>query len=424
MPRYSTTDDQLCWDIEEKVSVTPEGEWDFTGSDTQYLTHGLHPYLASMIPQLPHKLLQMYAAPTTRLLDPFAGGGTVLVEAALKGIEATGIDANPLASIISRAKTTPIPIHVLNSAAKLFDEAYSQAEAQIPDFPRGSNVAFWFKEYTFEPLGKVRSAMQELVRQSDGEFRKALENLLACVFSNTVRDVSLTYRGEVRLRRLQTNDYERFNPNVASAFRTRMLDAFSRVGRLPYSRSLPCMIEGDARHISAEDSFYDLVITSPPYGDMKNTIPYHQFSKNMLYWLGNGESDLRQLNSKALGLKTSNKIPPISATLREAIARMSKPNLIREAICFYADYWDALKEIARVTNQRIIVVIGHRILDGVQINNPDITTDFMQALGWQLEIRYQRTIRKKRINRKMGFGNNAQGGTIDSEAILVYVRDC
>ena len=69
-----------------------------------------------------------------------------------------------------------------------------------------------------------------------------------------------------------------------------------------------------------------------------------------------------------------------------------------------------------------MIVIGHRILDGVVVDNPAITTELMELLGWRLEAWHQRTIRKKRIHRKMGFGHNAQGGTIDREAILVYVK--
>jgi hypothetical protein len=56
------------------------------------------------------------------------------------------------------------------------------------------------------------------------------------------------------------------------------------------------------------------------------------------------------------------------------------------------------------------------------IDNPAITTEMMSNIGWRLEDRFNRGIRKKRLNRAMGFGNNAQGATIDSEAILVYSR--
>ncbi len=99
---------------------------------------------------------------------------------------------------------------------------------------------------------------------------------------------------------------------------------------------------------------------------------------------------------------------------------MTHEGRTHEAVCFYHDYFTALREIVRVTAETVVIVIGHRILDGVVIDNAAITTELMAQLGWQLEERFARDIRRKRINKKMATGNTANGGTIDSEAILVY----
>ncbi len=398
-----------------------EDNWDFVKSDTQYMTHGLHPYLASMIPQIPRKLLSMYASPRTKIFDPFAGGGAVIVESYLANLEAVGIDINPLAIILSKAKTSPIPKKALWDCLERFNQLICQSQAQAPEFPKSARIDFWFKANTIESLAQIRAVLDRLISQTDDECREKVKNFLACVFSNTVRDVSLTYRGEVRLRKLQGEDYERFNPDVLAEFRKRLRDAIHRLSHLPQNHIAPQLYEGDCRQLPFADKHFNLVITSPPYGDIKNTIPYHQFSKNMLFWLGLGEAAINQIRDHSLGAKNSHKSIPESETLDFAISRMNKANLIHEAIRFYADYDNALHEIARVTADRIIIVIGHRILDGVLIDNPAITTELMRLHGWKLETRFQRTIRKKRISRKMGFGNNAQGGTIDSEAILVYV---
>lgn len=407
----------------ETAGVGLEEEWDFTGEDTQCLTHGLHPYLASMIPQIPRKLLARYAGPNTKVLDPFAGGGAVLVEAYLAGLESAGVDVNPLAVIIAKAKTTAIPRGTLLRALEEFDKAYPKVKPSLSSFPQNSRIEYWFKPSTFEPLAKIRTAMDRVVDHAGGRCKEKLRTLLACVFSNTVRDVSLTYRGEVRLRRLQGRDLERFNPHVLTEFKKRMNDAFQRVSGLPRHQKVPRVLEGEAKRLPFGNRAFDLVITSPPYGDIKNTIPYHQFSKNMLYWLGLGDVAVNQIRDWSLGAKDGRKRVPISRTLEATLARMRHANLIHEAVCFYADYRDALAEIARVTSHRIVIVIGHRILDGLLIDNAQITTELLREIGWHLETRYERRIRKKRISRGMGFGNNAQGGTIDTESILVYTRD-
>ncbi|MCY3794902.1 MAG: DNA methyltransferase, partial [Gammaproteobacteria bacterium] len=83
-------------------------EWDFATAKTGYLTHNLHPYPAKFIPQIPNALIQELSAVGDTVADTFCGSGTTLLEAVLLKRHAVGIDANPLATLISKAKTTPI----------------------------------------------------------------------------------------------------------------------------------------------------------------------------------------------------------------------------------------------------------------------------------------------------------------------------
>src|SRR5436309_4237098 len=83
-------------------------DWDFSKAKTVYLTHGLHPYPAKFIPQIPNALIQELSSVGETIADIFCGSGTTLLEALQLKRHAVGIDANPLASLITRAKTTPL----------------------------------------------------------------------------------------------------------------------------------------------------------------------------------------------------------------------------------------------------------------------------------------------------------------------------
>ena len=83
-------------------------DWDFPTAKTDYLTHGLHPYPAKFIPQIPNALIQELSSVGDTVADIFCGSGTTLLEALQLKRHAIGIDANPLAALISRAKTTPL----------------------------------------------------------------------------------------------------------------------------------------------------------------------------------------------------------------------------------------------------------------------------------------------------------------------------
>ncbi|MFC1483223.1 hypothetical protein ACFL56_03075, partial [Candidatus Margulisiibacteriota bacterium] len=84
-------------------------DFDFKGVDTQYSTHKLHTYLAAMNPPLANKLISKYFLKSGKLLDPFCGGGAVLVEGILSGLKTYGSDINSLAVLISKVKTHYIP---------------------------------------------------------------------------------------------------------------------------------------------------------------------------------------------------------------------------------------------------------------------------------------------------------------------------
>src|SRR4029077_16589733 len=80
--------------------------WDFRDAKTTYLTHGLHPYPAKFIPQIPNALIQEFSTVGDTVGDIFCGSGTTLVEGLLLKRNVVGVDANPLACLVTEAKTT------------------------------------------------------------------------------------------------------------------------------------------------------------------------------------------------------------------------------------------------------------------------------------------------------------------------------
>src|SRR5262245_55937882 len=67
--------------------------------------HRLHPYLGKFIPQLVEELLRRHVAPGGRVLDPFAGSGTTLVQALESKMGATGIDLAAFNCLLMGVKT-------------------------------------------------------------------------------------------------------------------------------------------------------------------------------------------------------------------------------------------------------------------------------------------------------------------------------
>ena len=67
--------------------------------------HRLHPYLGKFVPQLVEALLTRYVRPGGRVLDPFAGSGTTLVQALESGYDAVGVDIAAFNALLISVKT-------------------------------------------------------------------------------------------------------------------------------------------------------------------------------------------------------------------------------------------------------------------------------------------------------------------------------
>ena len=173
---------------------TTDDTWDFAGQDTQYSTHGLHTYVAAMIPGLARKLVDTYVQAGGSVYDPFCGGGAVMVETLRSGRVAVGSDINDLAVLISQAKTHHLPERLIEEATGIVLTKAKLYQGAVLKFPKSASVEFWFKDYMLQPLTGLKLAIDDISPAP-------LRTLLRVVFSHTVRSVSLTYRNEVRLRR-------------------------------------------------------------------------------------------------------------------------------------------------------------------------------------------------------------------------------
>src|SRR5262249_6524516 len=67
--------------------------------------HGFHTYPARLHPVTAARLVAAFAPAGGRVLDPFCGSGTVLVESLILGRRPLGVDLNPLAIMLARCKS-------------------------------------------------------------------------------------------------------------------------------------------------------------------------------------------------------------------------------------------------------------------------------------------------------------------------------
>lgn len=89
-------------------------DWDFAGEPGTDGLSGFHWYPARFAEQIPSILIGYLSHPGDTVLDPFCGSGTTLIEAFRLNRRAIGMDLNPVACLVSRAKMNEYSEHELD----------------------------------------------------------------------------------------------------------------------------------------------------------------------------------------------------------------------------------------------------------------------------------------------------------------------
>jgi len=420
-------------------------DWDFTDANTQCMTHGLHPYPARMIPQIARRLISRYSkpGPETVVLDPFMGSGGVLVEASLRlpwenepnrygARRSIGIDINPLALLLAKAKTTPIDPMILQvKAEKLLAKTRNQIGANRAgklevNAPYFFNIDFWFKPRVKKELQIVREAIRAL----DDE---ALENFFKACFSKTVRETSNTRSREFKLFRIPRKQLAEHNPDVYTIFRANVNNGLKCVKEYYVAReridwAQPQILDEDTRFMTTiPGESVNLVVTSPPYGDSKTTVAYGQFSRLSMQWLDIDGMRSRLVDKRSLGgipaksLRHSLTSPTLSKVLETISTRNDER--ARDVLSYFIDLNKCLREIDRlmVRDGKVCIVIGDRSVGGLRIPTGQIIRELGMELGLEHVTTYERNIPMKRMPWENAPSNirGEKAETIHREHIIV-----
>ncbi|RDI73783.1 Methyltransferase domain-containing protein [Gaiella occulta] len=286
---YPALDLELSWSERE----LPERE------RTKHV-HRLHPYLGKFVPQLVEALLERHVPRGGRVLDPFAGSGTTLVQALESGYDAAGVDIAGFNALLVRVKTRPYNLDALRRDLRW---AHAQAEAFAPRgrYPREASdyVRSWYAPAAAEELAHFRSLVEQ-VGSSD---------VLRVVLARAARSARRTTHFDLDFpKRPQTEPYwchkHRRSCRPAESARRFLLrytlDTLDRIEAFAAVRApgrVARVLHGDARSIDLEGP-YDGVVTSPPYPGL---IDYHEQHRYAYELLGLDERRERELGRPARG---------------------------------------------------------------------------------------------------------------------------
>jgi len=282
---YAELDADLSWSERE----LPERE------RTKHV-HRLHPYLGKFIPQLVEELFRRHLPAGGRVLDPFAGSGTTLVQALESGLDATGIDIAAFNCLLMRVKTEQY---------NLFGLEHDVRDA-LARFERGEGRAGRASAYVCDWFAPVAAGQLLRFRSLVGDYEHA--DVLRVVLARAARSARLTTHFDLDFPRVPQREpywchkHRRECKPVEHAshfIRRYALDTLTRLKTFARVRTRHevQIVHGDALDVTLAGRF-DAVVTSPPYPGLIDYHEQHRYAYELL-----GLDDLRtsELGAAAAG---------------------------------------------------------------------------------------------------------------------------
>ena len=380
-----------------KIKINPS--WSFadkTRKDTAYITHGYHRYPAKFVPQIVSRLTTEYTKEGDLIVDPFGGCGTTLVESKVMSRPSIGVDINPVAVLITKAKKTPIEPKMVEkrfiTLKRVINSFNQKTKVRTPEHER---IDYWLKSKEKRKLAFLFSEISKIEEQDTRDF-------FYCGFSNILKNCSIWLQKSNK----PTRDFKKKPADPFVAF-SRQVKAMLR-GNADFFNLLqergclktPCDVYcTDARNLPIKSNSVSLIVTSPPYVTSYEYADLHQLTALWFEYT----KDLSDFRKRFIGTAYHNKKEII---LNSPIAEKIKAELLNkdkktaeEVATYFSEMNQSFKEMKRMLKKggRTCIVIGDTGLKGVEILNAEVFTEQLQNLGFRIDNIIKREIPSKNL---------------------------
>ncbi|MDR2125961.1 MAG: DNA methyltransferase [Prevotellaceae bacterium] len=379
-----------------KYKIVRNTKYDFTGQSYATLYPNLHKYPATMLPQIGIEILKELNVKSGRLLDPYCGSGSSFASGLECGLtEMYGFDINPLAILISNVKFTKISINKLVETKKQFRNnlyEFLKNENNIHKLarPQITNIDFWFSKKIIENLTIIKYFIDQIENEQ-------IHRFFLIPFSETVRECSYTRNNEFKLFRMKEQDLLNFNPDVIGVYFKKFEDVLFLYSNFYYPKlEHEPKVEVQYSKFQPQDDFFDIVLTSPPYGDSRTTVAYGQFSTLSNEWLGINYA--RKIDGMLMGgVKPKENIT--NGIIADYISTISKTDNKRalEVSAFYNDLDSSISKVSRSVRKggKSIYIVGNRTVKNVQLPTDQFIAEKFTENGFLHLITYERALSNK-----------------------------
>lgn len=285
-----------------------EINWDMSDAWTSQDLHDLHWYPGTFPPQIPRLLISLFSDPGERVLDPFCGIGTTLIQCIKSKRFAVGIECNPVGYLVSSVKILQHPPRTVARQLAMFRRSletdgldpglFDICEKKQMDTGDVHGGRDWYNPDTWNELNDVWCRCDAAPT--------ILRPILRCAFSSILKASSgqREHWGYVadNMRPKRASYYSVVSLFVKALFRIqRQLDALAEE-LSPWDQFRPfakgsTVFGTDVLNADLPENSVDLIVTSPPYAGITD---YARSQRLTFEWFG---WDLEKSSRKEIGAR-------------------------------------------------------------------------------------------------------------------------
>lgn len=405
--------------------------------------HRWVPWIAGFSGSFVAGVLDSVRSPRRRLrvLDPFAGVGTTLIEALKEGDDAIGYEINPYAAMACRVKINAAQydasmVEEVIAALEEYDEEESWLNGVQSSIPAGFRSRIPFFSPAVER--QVLACMDFISQQRSDWVRDLLQVAFGSVmvgFSNYTYEPSLGTRAGAGKPAVE-------NADVFGVVRRKLRDMhedivtfqtwMAKYDKLPRAAVHPLSYLDHSDR--TEPGSVDALITSPPY---LNNYHYVRNTRPHLFWLGmvRHAAELKQIEQHSFGqfwqtvrygpaISLRADLPYLARQLEELRSRNTDkgayggPGWANYAAAYFNDcqrFCAATLPLMR-SGGTVVVVIGNNILQGIEFRTDRLFAEIAEREGFRIVDLHE--VRKKRIGTSI-VNSAVRSGTV-SRQIRLY----
>jgi DNA modification methylase len=390
-------------------------------TSTSYLTHSIYYYPAKFIPQVVRFCLDNYSKKDDWIIDPFAGSGTVGLEAKLCQRNAVLTDLNYLLNHI-------IPIKITEHQEPL---SYSDLDKKILEVfaskdkfnPQWSNLNYWYPEEILAVLQKLWAGQKSLEPDLYSQIIQSVLVKVSKQFSYAEHTKPKLFQSKYKksdIQELLQRDWQEELKRTIKNMSFETLTSVNQYITVTWHNYNQVLFYGgvDSATFEIEQNLeLDCLISSPPYLQAQE---YIRTAKLDLYWLGYTEKEVQKISKLEIPYRQATRLIE-TETLNQVRSSLEKENLHKILDSYFCHTINALENATRKLKQagKACIFVGNPKVDGVEVETWRILGEYFQENGFIFDTVFEDRIKTRQLFKSR---KNKNPDGMKSEYLLILEK--